>query len=158
MRAFALAAVTVLAVACYDDPCSPTGACAGVVTGEVAVDEVLIGLEGMGTETPDMIAVSAESGGSSICEGSLRVWEVWDLQASDYPLVYGEAPGGAKEWVNEDLSPDGSVPPLNAGRRYVVDANIRYFDGSSMGLNAWSGTFVAGDPDSWQSRDAFCGL
>lgn len=155
MRHAALFLPLLVVAACSTEPCGDD-ACQGSLAGEIADDSVLIGLDGMGEVLPDMLMVSAEANGDPVCSGAIGHWEVWRLDPNDFPVEFGVAPAGTREWVNEDVFPDGEAT-LFVGRRYVVSAVVRGFGGGGTAPVAWTSTFIGGDPESWQSFDVYCG-
>ena len=45
---------------------------------------------------------------------------------------------------------------IDDGVVYAVDVMLGVPGGGGYAIGEWSGFFVGGDPDSWQTRDAYC--
>jgi hypothetical protein len=142
------------------DPCyqifeDEPSRCVGEIVVDAAADPPTFDAIDLGPSGPSSLSVLRNDGDP--CEGGVVIWELRRFSEADLPIRYGVVPDGARELVNEFISPDGSLIPLDPGTSYTVTFGAKSrLDASATSAVGWSANFVAGDPDSAVSYQDLC--
>jgi hypothetical protein len=134
--------------------------CAGSLAVDLEGERPVFALEGMEDAAllPNALSIV-------VCPGSVSAWDMWSIDPESFPLPWGEVPEGAEHVEDPDAF------RLEEGTRYVVSLGVREKDVDGLfsfvqdvtnygtgesGVAGWSGSFVWGDPDSYEP-DTGCG-